>query len=373
MACLPGASELTYPCVPGTLCVLSTVTAGYEFKTEAEAPPVERWSFESRSHSWVASTPEVQLATIGLPSAEQRREEYRVLIDVDTDRGQVEMPLPLRVERIGTNGSSAYRVTGTQYHLTLTFELGTDEGTIKWQLDPGGRDAGGRAAVIDLLIALSGRGVVVLTDPEVGALAQMHLGGHALDDSLLEERRFLTEVLVIEAWSGRHLALPDQIDEEAGNLIAQLTYWIRNRKMRVRFIGEITALTTGAVEGADELRLHETLQYSLFGVWVVLGQINYRVPVLVTHTSREGDTWRTWFQPTKQQLTATITPPHGRTSIRRVRAVEAGEPTTAPEPRPTRHRERARAAALDFVARPTPGSPEEDDLIRDEIRRRWPT
>jgi hypothetical protein len=352
---------------------VSTVATAYEFKAEPELPPVERWSIQPRDHSWAAQTPDVQLAPLGLPSAEQRREEYRVLIDVDTDRGQVEMPLPLRAEQIGTNGSSAYRVTGTQYHLTLTFELSADGGTIHWQLDPGGRDARGRAAVIDLLIALSGRGVVVLTDPEFGALAQMHLSSHPLDDSLLEERRFLTDILIIEAWSGRRLALPDELDEAAGNLVAQLTHWMRTREMSVRFIGSISGVTSGPVKAADELRLHEYVQYSLFGIWVPLGRINYRVPVRVSRESREGDTWRTWFQPTKAQITATITPPHGAASIRRLRSVDSGELPRQPEPRATDRRKRAQAAALALVGQSTASSLEEDDAIRDKIRRQWPT
>jgi hypothetical protein len=352
--------------------MMAAIAIGYDFETTRQDPPVEPWTIDLRDHEWAAQTLEVRLAPLGLPSAAERRAEYRVVVDVETDRGHVEMPLPLRAEKVGSNGSSSYLVTGTQYQLTVTFEIDAEGGQIHWQLNPGGRDAAGRAAVIDLLIALSGRGVVALTDPEFGALAQMRLSGQPLDDSLLEERRFLTDILVIEGWSGRRLPLPDEIDAESGGLIAELTYWMRTRRMSVRFVGEISALTTSPVDGADELRLHETAEYNLFGVWVPLGRLNYNVPVRTLSATREGDCWRTWFMPTTPEVTATITPPHGHTSIRRVRAADAGELPKAFASHESRRRQRARAAARDLVSGSTEHT-REDDAIRDDIRRRWPT
>lgn len=113
------------------------------------------------------------------------------------------------------------------------------------------------------------------------------------------------------------MPLPGKTDDESGGLPAHLVYWIRRREQRVRFTSVISALTTTLAEKADELRLREEPEYKLFGVWVPLGQVNYRVPVKVLRTEREGAVWRTEFEPSRGWLKAKITPPRGRASIRR--------------------------------------------------------
>jgi hypothetical protein len=344
---------------------------GLEYAREREAPPVTPWRVTLDDHDWAARSTNVDLAPLGLPTAEHRS-EYRVRVDVETDRGQSELELPLRVELIGNNGGSTYRVTGTQYRLTLTFELTGDEGQLHWHLEPGGRDAAGRAAVLDLLVAMSGSGSLVLWDPDHGALARMSLGGNALDDSLLEERRFLTDVLAIEAWSGRKLPVPDAIDDEQGELVATVAHWIRQRKMRIRFTSEITGLTGRPVEGDLELRLHEFADYRIFGVWVRLGRLGYRVPVTVLDSRPEGERWQTRFRAPDDWMTATIAPPRGPMSYRNVKAVDAGEIPRRAAPKPTRRRDAAKQSARELVEGWELDDPQ-DDLIRDEIRRRWPT
>ncbi len=84
------------------------------------------------------------------------------------------------------------------------------------------------------------------------------------------------------------MPLPGKTDDESGGLLAHLVYWIRRREQRVRFTSVISALTTTLAEKADELRLREEPEYKLFGVWVPLGQVNYRVPVKVLRTSEKA-------------------------------------------------------------------------------------
>lgn len=344
----------------------------YEFEKEVEQPHVEPWSVTLAEHDWTAGIADADLAALGLPSAEERRTGYRVIVDVDSDLGRVEMPLNLRVERGDGNGSWAYHATGTQYRLNLTFELRQGAGAIHWHLAPGGRDAAGRAAVLDFLIAMSGNGVLVLRDPDHGVLARLRLSAQPLQESLHQERQFLTDVLAIEAWSRRKLPLPDDVDDDSGELIATLVHWIRERKIRVRFTSNITGLVTESVLEADELRLHEDVEYMLFGVWVRLGRLNYRVPGTVVGHRREGEQWRIEFRPSKAWLTATITPPHGVASIRRVRRIDEGHLPPPSRPRHTRRRGEALRAAEQLINDRQLDEPEDDD-IRDEIRRQWPT
>jgi hypothetical protein len=133
------------------------------------------------------------------------------------------------------------------------------------------------------------------------------------------------------------LPLPGKTDDESGGLLAHLVYWIRRREP----------------------------------VWVPLGQVNYRVPVKVLRTEREGAVWRTEFEPSRGWLKAKITPPRGRASIRAVREVDAGGIPRLPPPRTTRRRERAQRAAQELVEEMRHDA--QDNDIRDDMRRRWPT
>lgn len=347
------------------------VAPTFEYATEHEVPPVTPWHAIMGDHEWATRSTDVDVAPLGLPTAEHRS-EYRVRVDVETDRGQAELELPLRVERTGDNGGATYRVSGTQYRLTLTFELAYKQGQVHWHLESGGRDAAGRAAVLDFLVAMSGTGSLVLWDPDHGALARMSLSRNVLDDALLDERRFLTDVLAIEAWSGRKLPVPDVVDDEQGELVATMAHWIRQRKMRIRFTGEITGLATTPLQDDVELRLHEFVEYKIFGVRVRLGRLNYRVRVTVVDSRPERELWRTRFRATENWLTATITPPRGPTSYREVLAVDAGGIPRRAAPKRTSRREAARKSALESVESWHLDDPQ-DDVIRDEIRRQWPT
>lgn len=350
---------------------MSVGSESFQFRAEPEAADIQPARVTGSRHRWRTKAGDVDIAALALPSAEQRTDEYRVRIDVETDRGTSEMSLPLRVERRGENGGSEYRVVGTQYQLSLQFDLRPNSGEIRWTLEPGGHDAASRAAILDLLVAISGTGSLVLWDSDFGALARISLIAQSLDPSIYEERRFLTDVLAIEAWTGLKLPIPDDVDDQSASLVAQLAYWMRSRRMRVRF-STISTLTQQPADTGDELRLHEYIEYKLFGVMIPLGRVNYRVRVRALSSAPEGDLWRTEFRATDEWVTATITPPRGPWSIRALRTVDAGGiPKLQPFKR-TRRGVRAHQVAQQLV-----GDWEEeglgDDKTRDEIRRRWPT
>jgi hypothetical protein len=342
----------------------------FDFKTEPERPDVMPRAVALARHDWMGTAREVSLAPLALPAAAEERREALVRIDVETDRGSVELPFPMRVERHRVGGHSTFRITGTLYHLTIAFYL-TDgnEGTINWHLEPGGQDAASRAAVLDLLIGMSGSGTLVLWDHEDSALLRLRLLGVPLDESITAERQFLEDILVVEAWSGQRLSLPDALDDRSSLALAELVHWIRNREMRVRFTSPITALADEPIPEADELRLHEDFEFQLFGVWVRVGRLNYRVRVRGLPTKREGKRWRVEFQPQDDWLAATITPPW-RGATRAVRKIEEG---VLPKPSParrTKRRERAQMGARELVAEMRKSGPV-DDLVRDEVRRQW--
>ena len=130
-----------------------------------------------------------------------------MLASVDTTAGVSELELPLRVRQL-TNGRT--EAAGRAYRLWLRFVFADDDGRLDWRLDPGGEHAAGRVRLIDFLLALSGDGLLVLRDPDAGAIAALRLSSSPKDMELVQERAFLTDVVVVEAWSGMRLPLPDK-------------------------------------------------------------------------------------------------------------------------------------------------------------------
>jgi hypothetical protein len=275
----------------------------------------------------------------------------------------------MRIEpQTGARGSG-YRISGSLYHLTIVFHLARD-GAIRWRLDAGGRDAASRAAVLDLLVAMSGSGSLVLWDNEENALLRISLETSELDRSLLEERQFLTDLLVVEAWSGQRLPLPELLDDRSLSALTQVVYWIRERRMRVRFTSPIVVMSDGPSEKADELRLHEDFAWQLFGVWVHLGTLGYRVKVDLLSSKREGTRWRSEFRPRDEWTTATLAAP-GRGRVKAAKEAEKGRLPRRPEPYETISRARAREAASRLIAEWDVEEGPVDEAVRDEVRRKW--
>jgi hypothetical protein len=329
---------------------------------EPEHPDVEPRMVEFRAREAKSTTADLAIAPLGLADAAAARFETLVTIDVETDRGSAQLPVPMRVE-LG-------QATGTLYHLTIVFHLGEDP-SIDWHLEAGGHDATSRAAVLDLLIAMSGSGSLVLWSEGRDALMRVDLAASPLDESIFAEREFLTDVLIVEAWSGQRLSLPEVPDDRSARALAEMLHWIRTREMRVRFTSAITGFATEPTAVADELRLKEDFEYQLFGVWVRLGRLNYRVPVKVRSVERDGNRWRIDFEPQVEWLTAKISPPR-RASVGAVQEIEKGRLPKPRESRSTIARSKAQERAKKLLAEWDEDQGPVEDTIRDEVRRNWP-
>ena len=275
---------------------MATSAPSYSYRVELAPGAVEPRHVSSAGRTLTLASRDASIASLAPFEAEQRRGELRVVLDVETDEGAAELELPLRVSRHDPEASTWW-LRGTAYRLSLDIELREDGGSIGWRLDPGGRDASARALVLDLLIALSGTGVVVFRDPDFGALAMLRLSAQPVDPSIREERAFLTQVLLIEVWSGVRLPLPDQPDDEELRSVAQFAEWIRLRRLRGRFTSTITAVTADRVERCDELVLPSIERFKVFGIDVPLGRVRFRVRVRVVESHRNDDgTWTTMFE-----------------------------------------------------------------------------
>ena len=310
------------------------------------------------------------MAALGRFEAAERYGEPRVIADVETATGSAEIELPLRV-RPWPDGRT--EVAGRAYRLWLSVVFDREGGRLDWRLDPGGEDAAGRARIIDFLFALSGRGVLVFSDPDAGAIAELRLPGAPLDSDLAAERAFLTDVLVVEAWSGMRLPIPDKPSETDLMILAQLRAWVENPVAEARFVGPITGIVTSPPEAADRLDLREEWRPLLFGLPIRMGRFEYEVRVRYMGAEPlEDGRFRARFQPVEGGLAPVRLVPVKRRNVRDAAHAAAGELPTRPlpGPRPQRGRllERARELAEGWqLVHP------EDDQARDEIRRRWPT
>lgn len=344
----------------------------FEFATVVERPDTERRHVELAAHEARSEQASWRVAELG-PGLAEEREEYRLNIAVETDRGHVALPLPLRIVSRESRKGTSYRLTGTQYRLTLTIKVRPDErGEIHWRLEPGGEDASGRAAILDLLIALSGDGVMTLTDPDHGAVAMAYLQHQPMDESLLLEREFLSDVLAIEAWSGRRFVLPKEVDEADSLAVTEAAHLVRSREYRFRFVGPITAKTDSPIDRADELRLGEDLRRMIFGVWVFLGHANFSVRVRAVKSERATGSWTTEFESLDDRIVARIAPPHGRRSTQGLRLVDEGKLPKPPPANTTKRRSAALEAAQEFVELHERENGPVSSVLADEVRQLWP-
>lgn len=313
---------------------------------------------------------EPSLPELGRFEAAQRYGEPRVVADVETDAGRSEIELPLRVRELADGRTE---VAGQAYRLWLAFRLGGGDTEVHWSLEPGGQDAAGRAAIVDFLIASSGRGTMVLKDPDAGAIASIPLDGGHMEPSLVEERAFLTHVLVVEAWSGTRLLLPDEPSGSDLHILAELRGWIEAPVFDARFIGEITAIVNKPPEGADRLVLHEHWWPLLFGMPVRMGRFDYDVPVRYDGTRRLDDgRLQATFSPTGDgRNPARLSPPRPSSTVEAAFAAANGLPGRPAHDDASARAERLRRAQA-LVEAWGLDDPE-DDRAREEIRRRWPT
>ena len=173
------------------------------------APP--RTDFTTRG---LQARVETELPALAPYGAIERRAEFLALAEVESTHGRAELPLSLRVLNDPVR-PGRLELLASQYQLTLRIIVPADgPGQLDWTLEPGGGDASARARVIDFLAALSGDGVLTVNDPELGSLVQVRLNASPLDPTLAEERRFLTDVMVVEGWSGYRLHLPTEVGEK---------------------------------------------------------------------------------------------------------------------------------------------------------------
>lgn len=354
--------------MPG-MAVAFDPPAGIEFEPR-EAASFSRPPLRVLSSEGSAASP--QLTSVGAPTMALFDDRRRLTLATETDRGHAELQMPLRP--IAGDGGAALRVLGSAYRLTL--ELAFDargDGRYRWTLDPGGADAAGRARVVDFLIALGGDGVLTVTDADVGFVGQAHLRPVAEDPALRRERAFLTDVMLIEAWAGVRLPLPEQPDPESLDEMAHVVTWCRERRVRMRVSG-ISALVDRELPPGlvpDPFPLREPATSSLFGIALELGTWHVRVPVELIGGSPEGDRWRARFRPLREAVVARLDP-RSPAVLTHASEIESGHLPTPVVPRDTAARTRAVDVAKELV--------ESWDLhgaamerLRDELRRRWPT
>jgi hypothetical protein len=351
---------------------VATATAGdfqYDVRLPSiPVPPAPRPAEYSRAEDMLLH--EVSLAALGRLEAAERYGEPRVIVDVETATGSAEIELPLRVRTLPDGRTE---VAGRAYRLWLRVVFERDGGQLDWRLDPGGDDATGRARIIDFLFALAGRGALVFSDPDAGAIAQLRLPGVPLHSDLSAERNFLTDVLVIEAWSGMRLPIPDEPSETDLTGLAQLRSWVEEPMKEARFVGPITGIVTSPPEAADRLHLHQNWRPLLFGLPVRMGRLDYEVRVRYLGAEPlEDGRFRARFEPLEGGLAPVRLVPVKRRNVRDAARAAAGELPTRPVPGPRPRRERLLARARELAESWQLVDPE-DDRAREEIRQRWPT
>lgn len=296
---------------------------------------------------------------------------FPALAVVESTLGNVELRLGLRVLEDPAR-AGRLEVLSSQYQLTLRITVPADgAGQLDWTLEPGGGDASARAQVIDFLIALSGDGLLTITDSELGSLVQVRLSAIPFDPTLAEERRFLADVMVVEGWSGYRLHLPTELGREDATAITEFAARVREPVIRVGVKGEGTANFRERPEGDLEIPYRDQLYQEILGLEVPLGEIELTAIAEVTSIESSEEGFSVSFAIPELWHEVKLLPPRGRTSVVERNRIDRGE-------LPKRRTESTRPAAPRTAVeercwqRPVGKSAVEEERLQDEVRRLWP-
>lgn len=314
---------------------------------------------------------EAELPALAPAEALERRAEFPAQAVVESTLGNVELRLGLRVLEDAAR-AGRLEVLASQYQLTLRITVPADgAGQLDWTLEPGGGDASARAQVIDFLTALSGDGLLTITDPEFGSLVQVRLFASPPDPTLAEERRFLADVMVVEGWSGYRLHLPTELGPEDATAIAEFAARVRKPVIRVGIKGEGVANLRERPEGDLELPYRDQLYQEILDLEVPLGDIELTAIAEVTSIEPSDEGFSVSFAIPDHWHEVKLQPPRGRTSVVERNRIDRGElpKRRTASARPTVPRTAVKEGSW---RRPVGRKAGEEERLQDEVRRLWP-
>jgi hypothetical protein len=145
--------------------------------------------------------------------------------------------------------------------------------TLFWSLAPLSGDATARADVLDFLRVLHQEHTLRITNKDVGEpIGAVDGPGSPFDADLERDWRFMTEVAVLEEWSGMLLPVPREVSALEVARIQQAAEIVRRRQVVIDMAEPLTAtVPAGNVQVEGDLILEQDFGVLVFGFDVPLG------------------------------------------------------------------------------------------------------
>lgn len=278
------------------------------------ATSAARWRAMDRDVASIPSHLSIAVADLeamvaGPPTVEETG--FTGLLHAVTDRGDVPLVVPLTIHSQSRPDDGRVVLLGRVPSLTLLLWNDPSGQGAAWRVDADSGDASARADVLDFLWALSGEGRLEIRDARSGArVGTLELRATPFDSELAEDRRFLGDVAMIEAWTGEHLHLPHEVAAASVAEVARAAEVVAARRVPLRVNGPIRVETAAPIDEADELRLEVPISMPVLGRHLDFGVA--RGSISVRHVRDDGDA--VLFEPVDddaRRLVWKLLPPAG--------------------------------------------------------------
>jgi len=179
---------------------------------------------------------------------------WPVELRITSDHGDVTVPMYFhRVDPPPEGWDAALR--GHFHNLSLTLALTrpkdeiAQERQLSWALHPTDASVHDRLAALDVLYAMSGAGTLRIESglSELPSTT-IELSDSPLDPETIFERAFFTDLVTLEAWTGRRLEAPETASADQVQAIAAVATAIRTRRWHTTW-ERLTFSSPGEIAG----------------------------------------------------------------------------------------------------------------------------
>jgi len=206
----------------------------------------------------------------------------RVIAESTLGKAELEMDM----ESVPPPGDWEHAREGQQGGLTATLLIRRrgdgGQAALNWRYRMDESPMTEQQTALSLLKAVHGDGAVQLVDPDSNEplLPPFKVAAKPLDEFLDEMIRLVDDLATIELWAGVTLEVPPEISGEEAEAIAYTAYWIRKKRLPVKwrnlsFILPPENLAT--VASGQEITVREEAYLRLFGQEIHLGTREFTV------------------------------------------------------------------------------------------------
>jgi hypothetical protein len=253
-------------------------------------------AFDTFPPALVGGAKELEKGSPSLVLEPQADWSWPVELHVETDRGEARVRLSMFQVPVEEGWGQTLR--GSFHNLSISLNLGggVGETQVRWRLHPTDASVAARLAALDFLYASSGEGKLTWTSrtEELPSMETRLSGDEDLDESILFERAFFGDIVVLGEWLGRDFELPGTVPQLQILEIASAAALVRAGGGPVRWNGSTWKVPLGEAEIGeilDQLEIRLPVDVELFGERLALGSGATKVNAVVDAVEPIDEEW----------------------------------------------------------------------------------